>query len=153
MKIIKATKKHSKEISKLMLLDLENPNSKFPQEMINNFREHVKEENIIKEFEDPRLIAFLAINEKRVLGFIVGYEPDLGGAMIHYINAKEDGLKERLLKRFIKECKSKNITEVITDTFEFMKNNAFFKSQGFTLMKKESLTKNLEILWHKLDLN
>ena len=107
MKIIKATKKHAKEVSKLMLLDLENPNHKFPKEMINNFREHGKEENIIREFEDPRLIAFLAINEKRVLGFIVGYEQDLGEAMIHYINAKEDGLKEKLLKRFIKECRCK----------------------------------------------
>ena len=153
MKIIKATKKHSKEISKLMLLDLENPNPKFPREMINNFREHAKEENIIKEFENPRLIAFLVIEGRNVVGFIVGYEQGLGKAMIHYINAKENELKERLLKRFIKECKSRNITRITTDTFEFMKNNAFFKSQGFTLMKKESLTKNLEILWHKLDLN
>lgn len=157
MKIIKATRQDSKEISKLMLLDLKNPNPNFPYEMINRFREHAKEENILKEFENPKLIAFVAINKKDFLGFIVGYEEysntDAVIGYIDYITAKNDKTKKALLDRFIKECKAKNINQVIKDSFEFMSSNNFFKSNGFKLIKKEKLIENLEVLWYKLVLN
>ena len=152
MKIIKATIEYSKEISKLMLSDLKNPNYKFPQKMINNFKEHAKEENIIKEFKNPKLIAFIAINEDKVVGFVVGYEKNPNNVMIRYISAKSDEVKKKLLNMFIKECKIRNIGKIITDTFEFMDNNNFFKSNGFILTKKENLSKNLEILWYGLNL-
>ena len=110
MEIVKAVIGHVKEISELMSSDLKNPNSKFPQKMINNFIEHAKEENIIKEFKNPGLIAFIAKNEGRIVGFIVGYEDTLkDSAMIHYITAKEIEIKKELLDKFIKECKLKNI--------------------------------------------
>ncbi|MBU4283483.1 MAG: GNAT family N-acetyltransferase [Nanoarchaeota archaeon] len=151
MEIIKATNEYSKEISKLMLLDLKNPNSSFPPEIINNFREHAKEENIIKEFENPKLIAFIAIDEDKVIGFVVGYEKDPSSAMIHYISAKSNEVKKELLDSFIKECKVKKVNRIITDTFEFMDNNNFFKSNGFTLTKKENVTPTLEMLWYELN--
>jgi len=65
MEIIKATIKHSKEISKLMLSDLEKHNSEFPEEMISKFKEHAKEKNIIKEFENSNLIAFISKNGEK----------------------------------------------------------------------------------------
>src|SRR3989338_6622817 len=103
MRIIKATIELSKEISRLMLSDLENPeyNRIFPQEMITEFREHAKEENILKEFENPRLIAFLATDDDKVAGVVAGYEQDLRSAMIHYISAKSDEVKKGLLDGFI----------------------------------------------------
>lgn len=152
MKIIKATGGYSKEVSELMLLDLKNPNPAFPQDMITNFREHAKEENIMKEFENPKLIAFLAVDDDKVEGFVVGYKKDTRSAMIHYLSAKSDELKKELLDSFIKDCKIRKINRVITDTFEFMDNNKFFKSNGFRLAKKENITRNLEMLWYELNL-
>ena len=118
--------------------------------MINKFREHAKEENIIKEFENPKLMAFLSVERDKVEGFVVGYENDIRSAMIHYISAKSYEVKKELLGTFIKECKLRKITKVITDAFKFMDNNLFFKSQGFELTKKEKLTINLEMLWYGL---
>lgn len=89
MKIIKATKSHAKEISKWMLSDLENPSPKFPKEMIEKFRKHAEEKGILMEFENPRLIAFVAVDKNKVAGFIVGYEEDSSKAMIHYVTAKQ----------------------------------------------------------------
>lgn len=154
MRIINATIEYSKEISRLLLSDLKNPNynRKFPQEMITKFREHAKEENILKEFENPGLIAFLAIDDDKVVGFVVGYEQDLSSAMIQYISAKSDEVRKGLLDSFIKECKLKKINRLITDSFEFMGANNFFKSNGFKLLKKENITKNLEMIWYELNL-
>ena len=63
-------------------------------------------------------------------------------------------LAERAINKdgFIKECKLKKINRLITDCFEFMENNNFFKSNGFTLLKKENITKNLEMIWYELNL-
>lgn len=153
MDIIKATIEHSDEISRLMLSDLESPDSRFPQEMINNFKEHAKEENIKKEFENPNLIAFTAINHGKIMGFIVGYEDTpRNNAMIHYITAKESKTSKDLLNRFIKECKLRKIRKIITDTFEFMDNNELFRSNKFKLIKKEKIAPNLEMLWYELSL-
>jgi hypothetical protein len=153
MKIIKATIEYSKGISEIMLSDLKNPNPKFPKKMIEDFREHAKEENIRKEFENPNLIAFLAINEEKIAGFIVGYEDSSNNsAMIQYITAKENEVKKELLSAFIKKCKIKKIKKIITDAFEFMDNNDFFKSNKFTFTKKEEIAPNLEMLWYELDL-
>lgn len=150
MKIIKATNEHSKQISEFMLSELNNPNPKFPKEMINKFREHAKEENIMKEFENPNLIAFVAMTSKRLVGFIIGYEDVLNNqAMIHYIASKEIEIKEKLLERFIKYCKLRNINKIIADTFEFMDNKDFFESNKFVLTKKEKLTLDLEMLWYE----
>ncbi|MFP4524500.1 MAG: hypothetical protein ACOCRX_05700 [Candidatus Woesearchaeota archaeon] len=154
MEIVKAAIGHAKEISELMLSDLKNPNSKFPQKMINIFREHAKEENILKEFNNPGLIAFIAKNKGKVLGFIVGYEDTLNySTMIHYITANEIEIKKELLDQFIKECKLKNIKKIITDTFEFMENKDFFELNKFRLMKKEEVAPDLEMLWYELNLN
>jgi len=154
MEIVKAVIGHAKEISELMSSDLKNPHSKFPQKMINIFREHAKEENILKEFNNPGLIAFIAKNEGKVLGFIVGYEDTLNDStMIHYITANEIEIKKELLDQFIKECKLKNIKKIITDTFEFMENKDFFELNKFRLMKKEEVAPNLEMLWYELNLN
>jgi hypothetical protein len=151
MRLIKATKQYSKEISKLMMIDLKNPNPKFPQEMINKFREHSEEKKILQEFENPKLMAFLAVERGKLVGFIIGYKlKDIG--MIHYITAKKFKVKEELLKRFIKESKFRKINKIITDTFEFMGNSTLFKSKGFILTKKEKLAKNLEMLWYELKL-
>ena len=152
MKILNATKEYSKEISKLMLSDLKNSSTLFPQEMILKFKEHAKEENIIKEFENPELISFLAIEKNIVVGFIVGYLEDSNTSMLHYITAKKEKVKEALLMRFINECKIKNINRIIADTFEFMNNNTFFKSHNFILTKKEKIINNLEMLWYELKL-
>ena len=150
MEIIKAKKVHAKEISKLMLSDLENPHSNFPKVMINKFREHAQEKNVLQEFENNKFIAFVAI-ENNVVGFIVGYEESPNKAMIHYISAKKMEIKKALLNRFIKECKMHNITEVIADSFEFMENDSLFRTNNFILIKKEKLTSNLELLWYKLE--
>jgi len=153
MKIIKAKKEHSNQISEFMLSELNNPNPKFPKEMINKFREHAEEENIIKEFENPNLIAFVALTPKRLVGFIVGYEDLLNNqAMIHYIASNDIEIKEKLLERFIKYCELKNINKVIADTFEFMDNKDFFESNKFVLTRKEKLTPNLEMLWYEFKL-
>ena len=150
MKIIKAKKEHSKHISEFMLSELNNPNPKFPKEMINKFREHAQEENIIKEFENPNLIAFCALTSKRLIGFIVGYDDVLKNqTTIHYIASTNIGIKEKLLEKFIKYCKLRNINKIITDTFEFMDNKDFFESKKFILTKKEKITPTLEMLWYE----
>lgn len=153
MKIIKAIKDHAKQISALMLSDLKKPNINFPPEMIDKLRDHAKEKNIITEFENPNLIAFVAINEEKISGFIVGYKDSFNkSSMIHYITAEKNEIKKELLDRFVEECKLKKITKIITDTFEFMNNNTFFKSNGFKLIKKEKIIGNLEMLWYELKL-
>ena len=48
VKLIQATREYSKQISNLMLKDLNYPNSNFPCDMIIGFREHAKQENIEK---------------------------------------------------------------------------------------------------------
>ena len=152
MRIVPAKKEHSKMISKLMLSDLENPDPKFPQEMVCEFREHAKENSLIKEFENPRLIAFIALDNDALAGFIVGYEEDSDMAIIHYITAGKNEIKEGLLKRFVGECKVRKINKILADTFEFMNNNDFFKSKRFVLAKKENIANNLEMLWYELEL-
>jgi hypothetical protein len=153
MKIIKAKKEYAGQISRLMMLDLENPNPKFPKDIIEKFRNHAKEENILKEFDNPNLIAVLALNEETVKGFIVGYRENEKTSMIHYITAENIDIKKELFDAFILECKTKEIDHIKTDAFEFMENNEFYKSQGFTLVKKEQMNDNLEMLWYELKLN
>ncbi len=153
MKIIPPNKDYVKEISRLMLTELEKPNPLFPQKMILQFREHAKEENILNELENPNLIAFVAIHNGVLVGFIVGYKEDSKTSMIQYINGGNIKNKKLLLKIFIDECKKKGIVSIKTDTFEFMENNKVFKEAGFVLIKKEKITNNLKMLWYKLDLN
>ena len=148
MKIIPASKEFVKEISALMLADLENPNPKFPMSMIIKFREHAEEKNISKEFDNSNLISFLAIQNNKLVGFIVGYQENAKNAIIHYLTCNDMKAKKSLLNRFIGECKNKNIESIMTDTFEFMDNNDFFKKAGFRLIKKEKITDSLEMLWY-----
>ncbi len=152
MKIINANRNHAKEISVLMLADLEYPNPRFPKDMIDKFRTHAEEHGILKEFENPKLIAFVAISKNNVVGFIVGYEENHSTAMIHYVNAKKHDMEEKLLNRFIEECKFKDINKIRADAFEFMDNNEFFKSHNFVFVRKEKLAPNLEMLWYELNL-
>jgi N-acetylglutamate synthase-like GNAT family acetyltransferase len=152
MKIIKATNKYSQKISELMLLELENPNPLFPHKMIEKFREHAKKENVNKEFDNPNLIAFLAIDKESVVGFIVGYENRSdNSAMIHYLASKKKKAKSELLKSFVKECKRKNLKKIIADTFEFMDNKDFFQTNGFKLIRKEKIADKLEMLWYEFN--
>lgn len=150
MKIIPANKIYAKEISKLMLNDLKNPNEKFPKERIIQFREHAKEENIIKELNNPNTISFLAVNNSLLVGFIVGYKEESNRAMIHYITADSIKIKKLLLTSFINLCRKEKISCIKTDSFEFMENNEFFKKEGFILVKKEKISDNLEMLWYEL---
>ncbi|PIN92710.1 hypothetical protein COU61_01295 [Candidatus Pacearchaeota archaeon CG10_big_fil_rev_8_21_14_0_10_35_13] len=151
MKIIDATIEYSKEISELMLYDLKSPNPKFPQEMINSLREHAQEGSVRKEFDNPELISFLALDGNTVVGFIVGYKnAQENNAMIHYITSRKSEVKDKLLKEFVMLCKLKGVRKIITDTFEFMDNNEFFKKSGFVLVKKENITLSLEMLWYEL---
>ena len=153
MEIELASKKYVSQLSKMMLKCLIDPNNKFPKKMINKFREHAKEKNLIEEFENPNIIAFISKNGKRITGFIVGYTNKAKkSAMIHYITGNKIEKKE-LLQNFIKECKQKKINKIITDTFEFMDNNDFFKSNNFLLIKREKITPNLEMLWYELNVN
>ncbi len=154
MGVFEAEIKCSKAISKLMLSELKIYESRFPKKMIKIFREHAKEENIVKEFKNQKLIAFVAKNKEKIVGFIVGYEDSLKEkVMIHYIASNETKIKKELLDRFIKECRLKKVKQITTDTFEFMANKNFFELNKFILMKKEEVTPNLEMLWYKLDLN
>lgn len=151
MNIITATIKYSKDISTLMLADLANPDPRFPSKMIEQFREHAQKENIVKEFDNPNLMAFLAIDANKVKGFIVGYEEDSDTvAIIHYIHGETMIIKRLLLKYFISECKRRKIVHIRADSFEFMVNDALFKEEHFTLVKKEKLAHNLELLWYEL---
>ena len=148
MKIIKAEKKHAKKISEFMLSEIEDNLSKFPKEIIDKVKEHSKEENIRKEFKNPKLISFLAMNNK-ITGFIVGYE-EKNFASIHYL-VGNNKIKKKLLDVFIIECKARNLINVIADVFEFQSNNNLLKSYGFKLLRKEKLG-NLNLLWYFLKL-
>ena len=128
MEIIKATSDYSKDISRLMLSDLAHPDPRFPSNMISSLREHAQDKNIKKEFNNPKLLLFLAIHCKNIIGFIVGYEESTICARIDYISAQHDRVRKKLFDYFVKECQSKKITLIIADAFEFMDNNAFFKS-------------------------
>jgi hypothetical protein len=156
MRIIKATKKYSSEISIRMLKELAHPNERFPEQMIKAFREHASKSSIEKELENDKLIAFIALDEEisskdLLSGLIVGYD-EKDSAMIHYIAGNDITIKDSLLEAFINECKVKKITKIVTDTFEFMDNNKFFKQNGFKLVKEESLAKGLVALWYELGL-
>ena len=147
--IIIATKSYINQISKIMLNDLANPDKKFSKEIIDQYREHAQENNLIKEFENPNLISFLAIKDNKVLDFIVGYK-EKNTAIIHYISGNNVEIKRDLIRRFIEECKERNITKIIADSFEFMQNDIIFKETGFKIFKKEKFD-NLELLWYKFN--
>ena len=148
--MIPADKKWVKDVSKMMQNDLLNPDPRFPAAMISRFRDHAKEENILKEFENPDLISFFAIKNDALIGFIVGYKEDAQKAMIHYVSGDSFETKKKLLQKFIYECKNMKIDSIITDSFEFMENNTLFMKNGFMVVKKENITKNLEMLWYEL---
>lgn len=152
MAIIPATEAYIKGISNLMLADLEKPNPAFPAEMLLQFREHAKEENVAKELDKPNLMALLSVKNDMLTGFIVGYVDGSSGAMIHYITGDCIKTKKQLLKKFIHECKEKRLVYVKADTFEFMENNRLLKEKGFVLTQKEKITNRLELLWYKLNL-
>jgi len=73
--------------------------------------------------------------------------------MIHYICGNNLNVKRALLHKFIKKCIEKNIGILKADTFEFMDNNVLFEKEGFRLIKKERLAKNLVQLWYELYIN
>ena len=104
------------------------------------------------ELNNPNLISFLAINNDKLIGFIVGYKEESNNTMIHYIAGDKIETKKLLLNRFIDECKKISIDHIKTDTFEFMENNEFFKEEGFVLTKKEKITDDLEMLWYEIDI-
>ena len=147
--IIKSNKIYLKQISKIMLSDLAKPDKRFSKEIIDKYKEHAQENNLIKEFENPNLISFLAIKDNKVLDFIVGYK-EKNTAIIHYISSNNVEIKRDLIRRFIEECKERNITKIIADSFEFMQNDIIFKETGFKIFKKEKFD-NLELLWYKFN--
>ena len=153
MKIILADKTHTKDISRLMLKDLESPDNRFPEMMISKLREHAQEDSVMSEFSNPNLISFLALDKNEVKGFIVGDKEDKDHAMIHYVTSETYNIKELLLEKFISFCKEEKMNYVITDTFEFFDNYRLFCEKNFILYKRENITPNLEMLWLKLEIN
>lgn len=148
MHIIPAQRIHASEISRLMLEDLKNPDPRFPQEMIANFRKHATE-GLLAEFDDKNLIAFVAV-DGLVIGFLVGYRQE-SKAIIHYIQGQLE-TKKALLAHCVRVCKEKKLTAIEVDTFSFMDNYLFFQSEGLRLLRKEQITPELDMLWFGLDL-
>jgi len=153
MKIIRATKAHCKEISQLMKKDLDNPPKEFSQEFLTKFREHAEENNILKEFENPLTIGFIAKLNEKIVGFIVGYAVNSEHAVIHYINGENKEVKKSLLQAFIIVCKNQDMLYILADSFEFMENDAILKEKGFNLDNKEKINETLIMLWRRLELN
>jgi len=152
MRIIKATKEHCKEISKLMKNDLDNPPKEFSQEFLIKFREHAEEKSILKEFDNPLIRGFIAMINGKIIGFIVGYIVNSKHAMIHYINGENKEIKKSLLQAFIIACKNQKMDYIIADSFEFMENDEILKEKGFNLYGKEKVNETLITLWRKLKL-
>ncbi len=146
MNIITATREHATSISKLMLADLHSPPAQFPPKMIAQFREHAKEENILKEFANPAFLSFVATEHGSITAFIAGYTRDATSAVIHYISNTTNDIKKALLNEFINKCKARKINKLITDAFAFMDNNAFYIASGFKPTKKEQIADNLEMI-------
>ena len=142
MEIIKFNKKYIREISKLMLKNLENPPKEFSNEIIEKFRKHAKEEGITKEFKNPALIGFLAINREGVVGFIVGYFKNQDNSIIDYVTGSNE-VKKDLLEKFIRYCRSKDVKWIKTESFEFMDNHNFFEENGFKIIGKEKMENGL----------
>jgi len=149
--IIKGNKKYLKQISKIMLNDLAKPDKRFSKEIIDRYRKHAQENNLIKEFENPNLISFLAVKNDKVLDFIVGYKKDDNVSYIDYISGNKLEIKRDLIKKFIEECKERKVKKIIADSFEFMQNDIIFRETGFKIFKKEKFD-NLELLWYKLEI-
>ncbi len=92
MKIIRATKAHSKEISQLMKKDLDVPPKEFSQEFLIKFKKHAEEKNILKEFDNPLTMGsnITTINFKTLI------ELD-----DFYFDLFENSIKNSLKKRMI----------------------------------------------------
>jgi len=141
-----------KEMSRLMLADLSKPNQRFSLKLINNFREHASPKNLRKEFDNPNLIAFIAIQNKKLISFIAGYKKKIE-CYLDYISGKDMNIKKQLIDLFIDECKKLGLTKIKTDTFEFMQNNQLFKDKGFILTKKNKIKNKLEVLQYELNIS
>jgi len=150
--IIVSNKTYIKQISKIMLNDLAKPDKKFSKEIIDRYKEHAQENNLIKEFENPNLISFLAVADNKVLDFIAGYKKDDNVSYIDYISGNNLEIKRDLIKKFIEECKERKVKKIIADSFEFMQNDIIFRETGFKLFKKEKFD-NLELLWYELEID
>ncbi len=152
MEIIKANKDYSKQISKMMLKDLESPPKEFSKDIIDDYRNHAQIENIIKEFDNPNLFGFLAIENDQLKGFVVSYIED-NSPIIHYITSTNPKIKKELLIRLIKESKAKDYGGIIADSFDFMDNDKFYEEMGLKIYKKERLDNGLILLWRRLNFN
>ena len=117
-KIIYTNKIYINQISKIMLKDLSKPDKRFSKEVIDKYRMHAQENNLIKEFENPNLISFLAVENNKVLDFIVGYKKDDNVCYIDYMSGNNLEIKRDLIRRFIEECKERNITKIIADAYD-----------------------------------
>lgn len=146
--IRKAVLSDAKDISRLMINDLANPNPNFPSEMIVKFREHAQIEEVEKEFKNPNLIALVFRKSGKTTGFVVGYKEDKK-AFLHYVTGYTKNIRLILIKTFEKECLKLRLDEIKTDTFEFMENKNIFELAGFEFFKAENLTPKLKILWYK----
>jgi N-acetylglutamate synthase-like GNAT family acetyltransferase len=147
--IRKAKIKDSEQISKLMLKDLEKPNTKFPEQMIKQLTEHASVRGVKKEFNNNKLIAFVFEDNNIIKGFTVGYIRENNEVFLHYVNGNSKKIKKKLVKYFEKECKKLNIQKIKTDTFEFMENKLIFEEESFKFIKSEKITEDLEILWYE----
>lgn len=148
MEIIPAERRHAKEISRLMLEDLKDPDPRFPRKMIARFRKHAAE-GVLAEFDNKGLLAFVAVDGP-VVGFLVGYLRERK-AIIHYVQGQLEA-KKALLAHCVRVCKEKKLTAIEADTFSFMENFTFFQGEGFRLLRKEQITPELDMLWFGLDL-
>src|SRR3989338_10637531 len=96
-KIIYTNKIYINQISKIMLKDLSKPDKRFSKEVIDKYRMHAQENNLIKEFENPNLISFLAVENNKVLDFIVGYKKDDNVCYIDYMSGNNLEIKRDLI--------------------------------------------------------
>lgn len=145
--IRKAKIEDSEQISKLMLRDLENPNPKFPKEMIQKLKKHASIRGIKKEFDNDKLLAFV-FEDEIINGFVVGYIEENNEVFLHYISGDLE-IKKKLVNHFEEKCKKLGIQKIRTDTFKFMENKLIFEEEGFKFVRPEKVTEDLEMLWYE----
>lgn len=152
IKIEKAERKHTKQLSEYMLKELETPDESFPPQMIEKFRDNAKFENMEKQFDNSEMIGFVLMDGEEIKGFIVGYKENEEQSMIHYVTAKDPSKRKILLESFIEESKKRGLKKIRADSFEFMESNQFFIDSNFTFTRKEELVPGLEMLWYEFEL-
>lgn len=123
----------------------------YPSFLINKYEEFAREFNLNKELQNPDILAFAAIYDKEVLGFIFGYKELSRTTVIYYLTGNQDS-KILLLEKFIKEAKKDFPVSIKIDSFQFMANKNLLTEFGFKI-KQGSEFANVESLYYELSLS